>query len=222
MAHIFNEACAAVERLMPNYEPVMRATCLVQYLDGGAAQLPVKLSDYGDFLGSKFKLPRPVVGVFGGNEMLIIADTEEGQEGADKKRCFLLFQHSSHREYGDGAIEFVLGRMDETVCTPAILGSSDVMHVGCKPFIQKFAVVGPKGFVIQPIQAPNPQLGNKHLLAPVLKSVLNAMRLLAFVNASGGNYFERMPAGGFDPLAGKKIPRHPNRPVLVPRPFSMQ
>ena len=220
--HIFNQACRVVETFMPEFEPVLRVARPVRFLDQGAAALPTNSAAYGEFLGSQFALPEPVVAIFAQSELTVLADRRVSQCGAQKARCFFLFSTPPDEKYGPEAVEFVFGQIDEAICFPTEFSDSAFQHWSARPHIQRFAVFGPKGFYVKPIIAPNKQLENSGLLAAALKSVINSMRLVAFVSATGGSYTCIIPVSNFNPNAGKKIPRIPQRPVFEPRPYANQ
>ena len=221
-SHIFNQACRVVETFMPEFVPVLRVARPVRFLEQGAAALPINSAAYGGFLGPQFALPEPVVAIFAESELTVLADRQVSQCGAKQARCFFLFSTPPERKYGPDAVEFVFGQIDEAICFPTEFSESAFQHWSVRPHIQQFAVFGPKGFYVRPIKAPNAQLRHGGLLAAVLRSVINSMRLVAFVSATGGTYTCIMPVSNFNPNAGKKIPRIPQRPVFEPRPYANQ
>ena len=216
-AHILNAACSLIENHLPKFAPVLRVAQPIQFPDFGVAGLPKNIGDYRGFLGERFALTSPVVAIFSPGEMTVIADRCTDSCGSEESRCFFLFQWANHEMYPPEALKFVWGQIQRTELGPADFDDGAIMRCSSNISLSHFGVFHGARVLVEPKTPPHPHLTDRLVLGAVMRSLVNAMRLIAYIQAYQKFLASSMPPGAYRPSEGKKIPRIPNRPVFQVR-----
>ena len=220
-AHIFNAACGLIESHLPKFAPLLRVAQPIQFPDFGVSGLPKNIGEYRGFLGERFTLTSPVVAIFLPGEMTVIADQCSDSCGSDSSRCFFLFQWANNAMYPAEALKFVWGQVQRTNWSPADFDDGAIMRCSANISMSHYGVFHGSRVLAKPITPPHPLLTDRLILGAVMKSLVNSMRLLAFIQAYQKFLAPSMLPEKYRPAEGKKIPRVPNRPVYQVRDSSL-